>query len=38
VVCTARGDLDGDGQVSVISVTLDGNGMKSPIKAEREEE
>jgi hypothetical protein len=38
VVCIARGDLDGDGQVSVLRVTLDANGMKSPVKAEREEE
>ncbi|PTL83493.1 hypothetical protein DAT35_13220 [Vitiosangium sp. GDMCC 1.1324] len=38
VTCYARGDLDGDGQVSVFSVTLDANGMTSPVKAEREEE
>lgn len=38
VVCSARGDLDGDGQVSVFRVTLDGNGMKSPVQAERENE
>lgn len=38
VLCTARGDLDGDGQVSVFRVTLDGNGMKSPVQAEREDE
>jgi hypothetical protein len=38
VVCTARGDLDGDGQVSVFTVTLDANGMKSLVKAERETE
>lgn len=38
VVCTARGDLDGDGQVSVFTVTLDANGMKSLVKAERERE
>ncbi len=38
VVCTARGDLDGDGQVSVFRVTLDANGMKSPVQAEREDE
>ncbi|MCY1082282.1 hypothetical protein [Archangium lansingense] len=38
VTCYARGDLDGDGQVSVFSVTLDANGMTSPVKAERETE
>jgi hypothetical protein len=38
VQCTARGDLDGDGQVSVFTVTLDANGMKSLVKAEREQE
>jgi hypothetical protein len=38
VTCFARGDLDGDGQVSVFSVTLDANGMTSPVKVEREEE
>jgi hypothetical protein len=38
VTCYARGDLDGDGQVSVFSVLLDANGMTSPVKAEREEE
>jgi len=38
VVCLARGDLDGDGQVSVFRVTLDANGMKSPVQAEREQE
>ena len=38
VVCLARGDLDGDGQVSVFRVTLDANGMKSPVQVEREEE
>lgn len=38
VTCYARGDLDGDGQVSVFSVTLDANGMTSPVKVEREEE
>jgi hypothetical protein len=38
VVCSARGDLDGDGQVSVFTVTLDANGMKSLVKAERETE
>ncbi len=38
VTCYARGDLDGDGQVSVFSVILDVNGMTSPVKAEREEE
>lgn len=38
VTCYARADLDGDGQVSVFSVTLDANGMTSPVKVEREEE
>jgi hypothetical protein len=38
VTCFARGDLDGDGQVSVFSVTLDANGMTSPVKVERETE
>jgi hypothetical protein len=38
VTCYARGDLDGDGQVSVFSVILDANGMTSPVKVEREEE
>jgi hypothetical protein len=38
VTCYARGDLDGDGQVSVFRVTLDANGMTSPVKVEREEE
>jgi hypothetical protein len=38
VTCYARGDQDGDGQVSVFSVTLDANGMTSAVKAEREEE
>ncbi|MBM7113182.1 hypothetical protein [Archangium primigenium] len=38
VTCFARGDLDGDGQVSVYSVTLDANGMTSEVKAEREGE
>jgi hypothetical protein len=38
VTCFARGDQDGDGQNSVYSVTLDANGMTSPVKAEREEE
>lgn len=38
VTCYARGDRDGDGQVSVFSVTLDVNGMTSEVKAEREEE
>jgi hypothetical protein len=38
VTCYARGDLDGDGQVSVFSVTLDANGMTSAVKVEREEE
>jgi hypothetical protein len=38
VTCYARGDLDGDGQVSVFSVTLDANGMTSPVKVERETE
>ncbi|OJT16970.1 hypothetical protein BO221_46965 [Archangium sp. Cb G35] len=38
VTCYARGDLDGDGQVSVFSVTLDANGMTSAVKAERETE
>ena len=38
VTCYARADLDGDGQVSVFSVTLDANGMTSPVKVEREGE
>jgi hypothetical protein len=38
VTCYARGDLDDDGQVSVFRVTLDANGMTSPVTAEREEE
>jgi hypothetical protein len=38
VTCYARGDQDGDGQVSLFSVTLDANGMTSPVKAVREEE
>ena len=38
VTCFARGDLDGDGQVSVFRVTLDANGMTSPVQVEREEE
>jgi len=38
VTCYARGDLDGDGQVSVFSVTLDANGMTSEVNAEREGE
>ncbi len=38
VTCFARGDLDGDGQVSVFRVTLDANGMTSPVLVEREEE
>ncbi len=38
VTCYARGDLDGDGQVSVFRVTLDANGMTSPVKVEREAE
>jgi hypothetical protein len=38
VTCYARGDRDGDGQVSVFSVTLDVNGMTSEVKVEREEE
>ena len=38
VTCFARGDLDGDGQVSVFRVTLDANGMTSPVTVEREEE
>jgi hypothetical protein len=38
VACLARGDLDGDGQVSVFRVTLDANGMTSPVQVEREEE
>jgi len=38
VTCLARGDLDGDGQVSVFRVTLDANGMTSPVQVEREEE
>jgi hypothetical protein len=38
VTCYARGDLDGDGQVSVFSVTLDANGMTSAVKVERETE
>jgi hypothetical protein len=38
VTCFARGDLDGDGQVSIFRVTLDANGMTSPVQVEREEE
>ena len=38
VTCYARGDQDGDGQNSVYSVTLDANGMTTPVKIEREEE
>jgi hypothetical protein len=38
VTCYARGDRDGDGQVSVFSVTLDANGMTSAVNVEREEE
>lgn len=38
VSCYARGDLDGDGQNSVFRVTLDVNGMSSPVHAEREGE
>jgi hypothetical protein len=38
VTCYARGDQDGDGQNSVYRVTLDANGMTSPVKVEREEE
>ncbi|HYO65049.1 MAG TPA: hypothetical protein VEU33_03115 [Archangium sp.] len=38
VTCYARGDLDGDGQVSLFSVTLDANGMTSAVKVERETE
>lgn len=38
VTCYARGDQNGDGQNSVYSVTLDANGMTSPVKVEREGE
>lgn len=38
VSCYARGDLDGDGQNSVFRVTLDANGMSSPVHVEREDE
>ena len=38
VTCYARGDQDGDGQNSVYSVTLDANGMTSPVQVEREDE
>ncbi|MFL5346749.1 MAG: hypothetical protein ACJ8AT_18360 [Hyalangium sp.] len=38
VTCYARGDQDGDGQNSVYSVTLDANGMTSPVKVKREGE
>lgn len=38
VSCYARGDLDGDGQNSLFRVTLDANGMTSPVHAERESE
>ncbi|KFE60826.1 hypothetical protein [Hyalangium minutum] len=38
VTCYARGDQDGDGQNSVYSVTLDVNGMTSPVQVEREDE
>ncbi|WP_317987923.1 hypothetical protein [Hyalangium gracile] len=38
VTCYARGDQDGDGQNSVYSVTLDANGMTTPVTVEREDE
>jgi hypothetical protein len=38
VTCYARGDQDGDGQNSVYTVTLDANGMTSPVQVEREDE
>ncbi len=38
VSCYARGDLDGDGQNSLFRVTLDVNGMSSPVHVERESE
>lgn len=38
VACLARGDLDGDGVASVYRVTLDANGMTSPITVEHEGE
>lgn len=38
VTCIARGDLDSDGQVSLFRVTLDANGMTSPVQVEREDE
>jgi hypothetical protein len=38
VRCIARGDLDGDGKVSVYTVTLDANGMKGPVQVEDEGE
>lgn len=38
VTCYARGDQDGDGQNSIYSVTLDANGMTSPVQVEREDE
>lgn len=38
VTCFARGDQDGDGQVSVFKVTLDANGMTSAVQVEREHE
>ena len=38
VTCFARGDRDGDGQVSVYRVTLDANGMTSAVQVEREDE
>jgi hypothetical protein len=38
VSCYARGDQDGDGQNSIYSVTLDANGMTTPVKVQREGE
>lgn len=38
VRCIARGDLDGDGKVSVYTVGLDANGMKGPVQVEDEGE
>lgn len=36
--CVARGDLDGDGQVSEFRVKLDPDGMTTPVEVTREAE
>lgn len=38
VTCFARADRNGNGQVAVYRVTLDANGMTSPVQVDREEE